>query len=117
MYKINKRQNPNALIIRFYELNIQSPQIPQKLSSINFYKINLSPLKITGMCYEIIKNGFLIKFQETILYKSIHKQDITFLPKNIGMICNHQQWLFYQILGGKTAKNIQIDLQTKEIWR
>ena len=28
---------------------------------------------------------------------------------------NHQKWLSYQILGGKTVKNIQIDLQTKEI--
>ena len=26
------------------------------------------------------------------------------------------KWFYHQILGGKTAKNVQIDPQTMEIW-
>ena len=29
---------------------------------------------------------------------------------------NHQKWLPYQILGGNTVKNVQIDPQTTDIW-
>ncbi len=29
---------------------------------------------------------------------------------------NHHKWLSYQILGGKTVQNVQIDPQTTEIW-
>ncbi len=29
----------------------------------------------------------------------------------------HQKWLLYQILVGKTVKNVQIDPQTMEIWK
>ncbi len=29
---------------------------------------------------------------------------------------NHHKWLPYQILGGKTKKNVQIDSQTTDIW-
>ena len=28
----------------------------------------------------------------------------------------HQKWLSYQIIGGKTVMNVQIDPQTSEIW-
>ena len=59
--------------------------------------------------------SFLNSKKQYCTNRSTNNGDITFLPKNIGMICSHQQGLFYQILGGKTAKNIQIDLQTKEI--
>ncbi len=30
--------------------------------------------------------------------------------------CNHQKWIPYQIIGGKTVMNVQIDTQTTEIW-
>ncbi len=29
--------------------------------------------------------------------------------------CNHQNWLLYPILGGKTVENVQIDQQTTKI--
>ncbi len=29
---------------------------------------------------------------------------------------NHHKWRPYQILGGKTIKNVQIDPQTAELW-
>ena len=29
---------------------------------------------------------------------------------------NHQEWLPYQIAGGKTKNNVQIDSQKTEIW-
>ena len=29
---------------------------------------------------------------------------------------NHHKWLPYQILGGKTVNNVQIDQQTMDIW-
>ncbi len=31
--------------------------------------------------------------------------------------CNHQKWLPYPILGGKTLNNVQIEPQTTEIAR
>ena len=30
--------------------------------------------------------------------------------------CNHNKWLPYQIVGGETVKNVQIDPKTTEIW-
>ena len=29
---------------------------------------------------------------------------------------NHKKWLPYQIVGGKTVKNVHIEPQTTEIW-
>ncbi len=38
------------------------------------------------------------------------------IPHGYFHSCNHKKWLPYQILGGKTVKNVQIDLQTMKIW-
>ncbi len=75
-----------------------------KLSILNYYFIKLAYFKT---------NKVHRTTEDQLTFSQITKP---FTDTGHFHSCNHQKWLPYQILGGKTVKSVQIDPQTTDLF-